>query len=274
MIIIRGQNYYPQDVESLFEEDPHVRKGCVSAFSVGSKDGTGLTVVVGIKNKRNLPDFEHVNNRAVSLLGIPVERAIAVLARDVAKTSSGKIRRLENKRMLEAGEFEVLYECKSTHQTKDDSYQRLNSNAEIDTLFSLYGLTGSETSTLGDSGLDSLKLAEFAHDLKELIVRFRFEDLAEEVDLRILQKIAVAELYDILYDLSITSRMARFRFKRSLARINAEYGEIERKLMIRDSLMDQIADKPEHFLSSAGEGKILLTGGTGFFGPFLIKSLL
>ena len=274
MIIIRGQNYYPQDVESLFEEDPHVRKGCVSAFSVGSKDGTGLTVVVGIKNKRNLPDFEHVNNRAVSLLGIPVERAIAVLARDVAKTSSGKIRRLENKRMLEAGEFEVLYECKSTHQTKDDSYQRLNSNAEIDTLFSLYGLTGSETSTLGDSGLDSLKLAEFAHDLKELIVRFRFEDLAEEVDLRILQKIAVAELYDILYDLSITSRMARFRFKRSLARINAEYGEIERKLMIRDSLMDQIADKPEHFLSRANEGKILLTGGTGFFGPFLIKSLL
>ena len=68
--------------------------------------------------------------------------------------------------------------------------------------------------------------------------------------------------------------MARFRFKRSLARINAEYGEIERNLMIRDSLLEQKVEKSEYTLNIEGQGKILLTGGTGFFGPFLIKSLL
>ncbi len=274
MIIIRGQNFYPQDVESLFEEDPHVRKGCVSAFAVDSKEESGLTVVVGVKNKRNLPDIEQINKRVFRFLGIPVKRTVVVLARDIAKTSSGKIRRLENKRMFEADEFEVLHQFESVLQAKEDSLQRINSNGEIDALFNQYVLSGSETATLGDSGLDSIKLAEFAHDLKELIVHFRFEDLADEVDLRVLQKIAVSELYDILYDLSISNRYARFRFKRSLAKINAEYGEIERKLMLRDSMIEQVMVNPESQPKESRDGKILLTGGTGFFGPFLIKSLL
>jgi thioester reductase-like protein len=274
MIIIRGQNFYPQDVESLFEEDPSVRKGCVSAFSIETDEGQQLIVVAGVKNRKEIIDFETINKRSINLLGISIDTAITVLARDVAKTSSGKIRRMENKRLFLSSEFEVLQAFNSTTNDTKELTTRLNSNPQIDALFNQYGLTGNETSTLGDSGLDSMKLAEFAHDLKGLIIQLGFDDLVDEVDLRILQKIAASELYDILFDLSISSRLARYKFKRSLARINSEYIEIEKKMMHRDSSAEILNSFVESHNHSNTQNKIFLTGGTGFFGPFLIKSLL
>ena len=45
MLIVRGLNYYPQDIEAIVEEDPNVRKGCVAAFA-HEADGRETLVVV------------------------------------------------------------------------------------------------------------------------------------------------------------------------------------------------------------------------------------
>ena len=45
MLIVRGLNYYPQDIEAIVEEDPDVRKGCVAAFAHEAGDRESLVVV-------------------------------------------------------------------------------------------------------------------------------------------------------------------------------------------------------------------------------------
>lgn len=274
MLIIRGLNYYPQDIESIIEEDKAVRTGCVAAFS--DEKNKGLTVVIGLKNKNLLPDIKHLNNKILNYLGIGVDEAIFVMARDVVKTSSGKIRRSENKRLYELNQFNIIGTYNYDHDNNKVIEQpaRIKSNIDLDVLFQRYGLSGNETSTLGDSGLDSLKLAEFAHDLKQTIVKFNFEDLAEEIDLRIIQKIAVSELYEILYDLSISSRFSRFKFKKALGKIHEEYRSVEKEMMQRDSVLKIEIPELNQLSSWSSKGHILVTGGTGFFGPFIIKSLL
>ena len=65
MIIIRGLNYYPQDIEALVEEDTCIRNGCVAAFAVERQGRESLVVVAGLKNKRKIPDVHSVNNSLV-----------------------------------------------------------------------------------------------------------------------------------------------------------------------------------------------------------------
>jgi thioester reductase-like protein len=119
-----------------------------------------------------------------------------------------------------------------------------------------------------------LKLAEFAHDLKQVILKLGFEDVSDEIDLRILQKVAVSELYSILFELKESNRFARFAFKRMLSRIQNEYNTVEREIMRRDAKVEWNQTTINTEVVHTTSGSILLTGGTGFFGPFIIKSLL
>ena len=55
-IIIRGVNYYPQDIEAIVEEaSPLIRKGCTAAFSV-DMEGEVLVVVAEVRDPKKLPD--------------------------------------------------------------------------------------------------------------------------------------------------------------------------------------------------------------------------
>ncbi len=273
MIIIRGLNYYPQDIEAIIEEDETVRKGCVAAFA---GENEKLIVVIGIKNKHKLPDIQETNKKLQRFLGISVDEAAFVLARDVSKTSSGKIRRAENKELYQSKRFEFLgtYRAEQANNFKSDFPLGIGKNESLNKLFKKFGLSGKETNALGDAGLDSLKLAEFTEDLKKVIAQFKFEDLAEDIDLRIIQKIAVSELYEILSGLSTSGKFARFKFKQGLAKISDEFRLQEREMMTRDSRVNFESRKNTTIKPPSSEGHVFLTGGTGFFGPFLIKSLL
>ena len=141
--------------------------------------------------------------------------------------------------------------------------------------FSKYGISGNESESLIDLGFDSLKLAEFAYDLKIWIKQAGFSDLSNEVDLRLLQKIGISELRALLVDLKTLSPHALFRFKAAFNRIHKEYHAFEMELMKRDAsrnLAEEIQWNPT--LSQGVGTDVFLTGATGFFGPFLLKSLL
>ncbi|MDP1786509.1 AMP-binding protein [Nitrosomonas sp.] len=99
LIIIRGQNIYPQDIELVIEEDVEaVRKGRVAAFAVEHEESEGIGVAVEV-------------SRSMQKL-IPAETLIEVLSESVSascheslsvvvllnpgalpKTSSGKLQR-------------------------------------------------------------------------------------------------------------------------------------------------------------------------------------
>ena len=53
MIILRGQNYYPQDIENVVEKASGLIRGnCVAAFQIHEDSEPALAIVAEVKNSR------------------------------------------------------------------------------------------------------------------------------------------------------------------------------------------------------------------------------
>lgn len=282
LIILRGSNYYPQDIEAIIEKDSLVRNGCVVAFTVEKSGNESLVIVVGVKSNGGIPDARDLYLKVNQYLGINISEILFVPARTIPKTSSGKLKRYETKEKYLSQELQtisqvILDEVLDTNESEIQLTVNMTDQASsgYHLLFSRYKLTGMESAVLGDAGLDSMKLAEFAHDLKAYLEKKGFDDLSNEVDLKLLQRIAVSELFGILKQLDSSSRFARLKFRQAFSGIRAEYNKSESILMVRDSTFSEIKQLVNESPEEDDKNQtILLTGGTGFFGPFLISSLL
>lgn len=277
-IIIRGENYYPQDIEKIIEESSLVRKGCVAAFPVQENGHEVLVIVAGLKNNRKIPDAHQLNTALITQLGIRASEIVFVPARTVARTSSGKIMRYMNRQLFESGELQIIRQVNfnrsngTTPEPEEENSCRIH--PEVKSLFAGYVLTGNEREPLGDCGLDSIRVAEFTHDLEQFLIESGFGDLSSGVDIRLLQKIAVSELAGILSDLKNSSSVSRFRFRQAFNRISSEHEAREANSMRKDAGMELPEFSNKIVIGESFDDKILLTGGTGFFGPFLLRSIL
>ncbi|MDO8680856.1 MAG: thioester reductase domain-containing protein [Acidobacteriota bacterium] len=275
MIIVRGLNYYPQDIEALVEEDPLVRKGCVAAFACEAESRESLVVVAELKNPRRLPDAGALNRRLLQQLGVAAASFVFIEPRTIPKTSSGKIvRHLARERWLE-GRLCVVSQVDSVLEA-DPPDGSSSESGRPNAWLRRFGLSGAETWTLADAGFDSLKLVEFSQAIKEQLESHGDHDLSGAVDLRVLQKIAICELVDLLEQVAAAAPHARLRLRRALSDLGREHRALEAAMMRRDTrLRFDVATLPKPTDAiPAPEGAVLLTGGTGFFGPFLLASLL
>ena len=287
LIIIRGLNYYPQDVEALVEEDPAIRKGCAAAFSVERHGQEALVVVAGLKNVHRLPDTESIHRRIRERLGIVADSFVYVPARTIPRTSSGKIQRHQARLQWLEDRLGVVARIETARladptmggvsgggATPDGSCVT-DAETPLHKIFRRYRLTGTESATLGEIGLDSLAIAELAADLERHLKVRGADKLADAIDLRWLQRIAVSELFELLDQVDAGAPRAMLGFKRAFAALRSEQQRSEHGMMRRDAqfLLDA-PTPPATDGASGGGGGILLTGGTGFFGPFLLRSLL
>lgn len=282
LIIVRGMNHYPQDIELLVEEEPGVRKGCVAAFGVEEEGREKVIVVAELRDPKAPPDPRHINQRVVASLGIVVDTVVFIRARTIPKTSSGKLVRHQARQFYLEDRLAVLSqtevrgtgaEAASPERTEQAiTVPDLNG---FSTVLAQYGLHGSEGCTLPDAGLDSIRLVEFAEKLKEHLRSQGHSDLAQAIALPVLQKIAICELVALLESLTTAAPHARLRFKTLLKDLRAEHHTAEQEMMRRDA---RLRFDPGHLPTlprpGAARGAVLLTGGTGFFGPFLLASLL
>ena len=280
LIIVRGLNYYPQDIEMIVEQDPAIRKSCVAAFALDHKGGEQVVVVAELRSDRRLPDADLLNSKLQQALGIGADLFVYIRAKTIPKTSSGKISRYQARERWLGGKLEFVGEARQGEA--ESAVETTGSNARaaplerFGALFHRYGLRGEETGTLGDVGLDSLRIAEFAHDLKAELEAGGNGDLSDSVDLRLLIKISVSELFESLEDVAAAAPRAKLRFKHTILKLQREHQNQEARMMRADT---RLRFKPSELLAQASpqeasRGAILLTGGTGFFGPFLLKSLL
>jgi len=270
MLIVRGLNYYPQDIEALVEADDRVRKGCVAAFACEGENSETLVVVAELKTRRRVPDARDLNLRLLQGLGVTASSFVFIEPRTIPKTSSGKIvRHLVRERWLER-RLKVLSQVESVVEADNPGIE------ESRAWLRRFGLSGAETWTLEDAGFDSLKLVEFTQALKEELEAHGHHDLSQAVDLRVLQKIAICELFGLLDQVAAAAPHAKRRFKRALTDLGREHRALETEMMRRDARLrfDVAALPTMPGGGSAGEKGVLLTGGTGFFGPFLLTSLL
>ena len=115
LIIIRGRNHYPQDLERCIEKaDPLLRPGCSAAFSIprGGKKGKAgsggaeqLVIVAEIRDEKELGTpaqaqqrVQHLVGELMQTYGVGPSVVVIIPPRTVPKTSSGKIARTRCKR--------------------------------------------------------------------------------------------------------------------------------------------------------------------------------
>ncbi|MBU6428608.1 MAG: AMP-binding protein, partial [Cyanobacteria bacterium REEB65] len=113
LIIIRGRNHYPQDLELTVEDaHPAVRRGCTAAFSVDQGGEERLVVVVEVDRHTDAARFEELQRqitRAVSEIHeVQVHEVALIKTGTIFKSSSGKIQRRACRKAYQAGTLERL----------------------------------------------------------------------------------------------------------------------------------------------------------------------
>jgi acyl carrier protein len=114
LIIVRGRNHYPQDIELTMEKShPDLRPGCGAAFSHAVGDAEELVLVQETRDGETLNYAAIADTilRAVAEAhGMVPQRVVLVPPRAVFKTSSGKIARRACREALRLRELPVLFE--------------------------------------------------------------------------------------------------------------------------------------------------------------------
>ncbi|HEX8720045.1 MAG TPA: condensation domain-containing protein, partial [Pyrinomonadaceae bacterium] len=118
LLIIRGGNHYPQDIE-LTAERSHaaLRPGSGAAFSVEVRGEERLVVVQEVQRGR----FREAEEAAAAVRGnvaeeheVPVHAVVLVKPGGVPKTSSGKIQRAACRAKFLGGDLEVVAEWRAS----------------------------------------------------------------------------------------------------------------------------------------------------------------
>ena len=274
MIILRGQNYYPQDIENVVEKScGQIRHNCVAAFQIQEDSEPALAIVAEAKNPRAIPDARKIAAAVRNYLNVEVAVISIIAPRAIPRTSSGKIMRHKTKQMWQRGQFTVLSDF-SREKDAGNSLCDPDMNSSFAELKAKYNLTGNESYNLIEAGLDSLDLVVFVHELKELLKDKGAEMLARQVDIGVIQRVTVAELFGLAEKLKHAPEEALVHLRQSLAAFREEQRAVEKQMMSSDRKLIFEPPVPLPVPETPLPNQVLLTGGTGFIGPFLMKSLL
>jgi acyl-CoA synthetase (AMP-forming)/AMP-acid ligase II len=185
LIIIRGRNLYPQDIEqSVQQAIPGLRHGGGACFSVRPDDEERLVLVQEVERSTlRRGDFGHIWEQARQITaeqhGASLSALLLVKPGTIPKTSSGKLRRSACRDGYEHGGFECVARFEETAQQPASGPSAVGGDWAPSTprgvqaltiLAKVLGLPGpaplSAKRSLGSYGLDSLSAAELQHRLE------------------------------------------------------------------------------------------------------------
>jgi len=137
-----------------------------------------------------------------------------------------------------------------------------------------YNLTGNDRTTSSKPGWIPWILSCSWHELKELLKDKGAEMLARQVDIGVIQRVSVADLFRLAEQLERAPEEALIELRHSLAAFREEQRQAEMQMMSNDRKLVFEPPTPAALPEIPSLNHVLLTGGTGFIGPFLMKSLL
>lgn len=288
MIIVRGQNFFPQDIEALVERaSVLVRHGCVAAFELDNDRQAPIGVVAEVKNRKAIPDARAIATAIRNNLGIDAGLIVFVPPKSVPRTSSGKIIRYMAKQMYLAGQLSVLNQF--VRETEQGCDEAVDAHCSQPTFLAIlkqrYHLTGDEPHTLLEVGMDSIDLVVFLHELKEHLEARGANILSQQVDVRLIQRVSVANLFRLVAHFEQKPDVVIDQFRVMLAGVREQHRAEEQAMMVNDktlALTSPIAsvsptarrEAAKSAESAETQRGVLLTGGTGFLGPFLLRGLV
>ncbi|HIQ21197.1 MAG TPA: aminotransferase class I/II-fold pyridoxal phosphate-dependent enzyme [Planctomycetes bacterium] len=123
VIILRGANFYPQDIERTVQQShPRLRPDCGAAFTV-AVDGRERLVVVHEVQRRKRGElgevFAAIRRAVAAEHDFPPETIVLVRAGTIPKTSSGKIQRDACRRAFLEGRLKVVARWDAGHRQTD-----------------------------------------------------------------------------------------------------------------------------------------------------------
>ena len=112
LVIIRGRNYYPHDIErSVGACHPRLRAGQGAAFAVEVDGRERLAIVYEVERRQQReldPVFEAIRREVAAEYELPVEAIVLIKAGSIPKTSSGKIQRYACRQGFLDGTLETI----------------------------------------------------------------------------------------------------------------------------------------------------------------------
>lgn len=191
LIIIRGQNHYPQDIEYTVEAShPALRLGCVAAYSYEDDGEEHIGIVQEIQknfaNDFNADEVVKAIRKSVSLEhDLQISAVTLIAPGTVPKTSSGKIQRSACRRGVAEQTLEVLAQWDKGELTAGKLFEKKEEGSTTHTL-TAKNLTDWLVNRLAQMmqikkesiditepfaiyGMDSLKAVQLSGDLEELL---------------------------------------------------------------------------------------------------------
>jgi len=274
MIIIHGSNYYPQDIEAIIAaEFPNIGpEGPVqsAAFAVEHEGEERLAVVMEVRQRELGVEPADVAQAIRSRYFIDPQLVLFVPPRSISKTTSGKVARSETRERWLNGDLPVL--ASYEHAEDDRSNAEAGLRGSFERIRELYHLRGDEEVTLTDIGLDSLTLVDLTLEIQRHFERRGLAHVVSELDARFLQRLTIAELSRLLevYEADPDGPTGDLRAWLEARQHMDDASELER--MRADGQWQPPATPAKE--ARDDPRKVFLTGASGFFGPFLLGSLL
>ena len=200
IIIIRGRNYYPHDIELVLAGVEELRPGCLMAYASGAEDESEhLAVAVEVRADllKDLEVFRKyvlntIDQKIIEIVGkhfqiTPNER-LYLEPGTIAKTSSGKIKHLRNRQTFAEQTFAGLIERVSSADESDDFAAdeiKTSLEVEITALFkNVVSLELDLDQPILDCGADSVVIVEFVDQVEtKYSVSLEIEDDTTLIDI-------------------------------------------------------------------------------------------
>ncbi|CAM2844408.1 saframycin Mx1 synthetase B [Legionella steigerwaltii] len=260
LIIMRGRNYYPHDLEDAIHTcHPHLRAHSCAIFSVEENDRELLVIVQEIKKKVQAPNLEEIistlRNNLLQTHGIDADVVALVGRNSVPKTTSGKTQRLLcKKKYLEKTLDIICIDRIAADHTEKQVMDAANSEITqlLKPIFNSDITALDKEKKLSELGLNSVKLAQLhyvlsTHSDKDISIEFLLADPC------------LNEIMDLFY----TEKAERQkRLDHAFVDLAAEFNQYKN---IAPHITCSPQSMPQH---------ILLTGATGFLGAYLLRELL
>lgn len=186
LIIIRGRNFFPQDIEFIISRShPALEAGTAAAFALDVDGHERVVVLAEIDRKVDAAACmdqiaECARTDLAEKLDLHLSQLVLVQPGSLPKTSSGKIRRSACRDLLLAGELSIRAQHDAVQPALDMPSVRFEPGCDRDVLEKsliqeLVRLTGAQPDDIhGDQellrlGLDSLMAAELTQQLEETL---------------------------------------------------------------------------------------------------------
>lgn len=267
MMIIRGINYYPEDIEQTVEKShPLLRPSCGAVFSIEKDDEERLIIIQEVEPLKKLKATEVIEKirEAVSKHHhLQVDAIFLIKPESIPRTVTKKIQRYACKEAFTEGALKII-----------DAWKRIAiSNERKRTLSSLRPKTTKEIeSWLVSKISEKLGIASSEINLEKPLVSYGLDSLnAVRITAEIEEELNVSIFIATLFESPSIHHLVK-ELKNQIS--NKQHRPIKLDLNREAQLDPSITF--ESFKSKTWENpaSILLTGSTGFLGAFVLYELL